>query len=88
MNIIRLAKNSDLLIHDSTFESAAGARARDYGHSTSTEAAKIAKRCKARKLALFHISAKYEDATPLLIQARRVFRQTVLARDMDTIYLS
>jgi ribonuclease Z len=87
-NIIRLAKNSDLLIHDSTFESAAATRARDYGHSTSIEAAKIAKRCRARKLALFHISAKYEDATPLLIQARKVFRQTVLPRDMDTIYLS
>jgi len=88
MNIIKLARNSDLLIHDSTFESAAGTKARDYGHSTSIEAAKIAKKCKAKKLALFHISAKYENATPLLIQARKVFRQTVLAMDMGTIYLS
>jgi len=87
-NVVRLARGSDLLIHDSTFDNAAERKAKDYGHSTSTEAAKIAKRCKARKLALFHISAKYEDATPLLIQARKVFRQTLLARDMDTIYVS
>jgi ribonuclease Z len=87
-NVAQLARNSDLLIHDSTFDNAAEKKARAYGHSTSTEAAKLAKRCKARKLALFHISAKYEDATPLLIQARKVFRQTLLARDMDTIYVS
>jgi len=80
--------DSDLLIHDSTFDDAAKLKARNYGHSTSTEAAKIAKKCKARKLALFHISAKYEDATPLLIQARKVFRKTILVQDMDTIYVS
>jgi len=36
-------------------------------------------------LALFHISAMYEDASPLLAEARRVFRQSILPRDMETV---
>lgn len=86
-SIVRLATDSDLLIHDSSFEQAAAQKASDYGHSTSTEAAQVAVKCKARKLALFHISAMYEDATPLLTQARRIFRNTILCEDMATVYL-
>ena len=88
LNVVKLGRKSDLLIHDSTFDKAAIMKARAYGHSTSTEAARIAKRCNAKKLALFHISAKYENATPLLTQARKVFRQSFLAKDMETIYVS
>lgn len=84
----RLARGSDLLIHDSCFDESAASKAKDYGHSTATEAAHVAKRSKVRRLALFHISAMYEDPTPLLKQARRVFRQTVLCKDMETIYVS
>jgi len=88
-SIIRLAADSDLLIHDSSFEQAAAQKAADYGHSTSTEAAQVAVKCRAGKLALFHISAMYDDdATPLLTQARRVFRNTILSEDMVTIHLS
>ena len=86
--VAKLARNSDLLIHDSSFDFSASQKAADYGHSTSTEAARQATRSKARKLVLFHISAMYEDANPLLIQARRVFRNTILSRDMMTVYVS
>ncbi len=86
--VARLARNSDLLIHDSTFDHSSSQKAVDYGHSTSTEAAKLAARCKAHKLALFHISAMYEDANPLLVQARRKFRNTVLSKDMMTVQVS
>jgi len=86
-SVARLAAGSDLLIHDSSFDESAAIKAKDYGHSTATEAAQIAKKSKVRKLALFHISAMYEDARPLLLQAKRVFRNTVLAEDMATIYV-
>jgi ribonuclease Z len=86
--VARLAKGSDLLIHDSCFDESAAVKAKNYGHSTATEAARVAKKNKVRKLALFHISAMYEDPKPLLKQARRVFRQTVLCKDMETIYIS
>jgi len=87
-SVIRLAKGSDLLIHDSSFDKSAAPKAREYGHSTSSEAAHVAAQCKARKLALFHISAMYDDATPLLVQARRIFRNTLLSHDMMSVYVS
>ena len=86
--IQRLARDSDLLIHDSCFDQAAAEKAKDYGHSTSREAALAAKKSKSRVLALFHISAMYEDATPLLKQAREIFPRTILCKDMETVHLS
>ena len=83
--VIRLASGSDLLIHDSCFAESAATKAQEYGHSTAAEAGTVAKRSKSRKLALFHISAMYEDATPLLAEAKKVFRQTILPRDMETV---
>jgi ribonuclease Z len=83
--VVRLALRSDLLIHDSCFAESAAAKAKDYGHSTAGEAASVAKRSRSRMLALFHISAMYEDASPLLAEARRVFRKSILPRDMETV---
>jgi len=83
--VVKLASGSDLLIHDSCFAESAAAKAKEYGHSTAAEAAGVAKRSKSRRLALFHISAMYEDAAPLLAEARKVFRQTILPLDMETV---
>ncbi len=85
--VVRLAARSDLLIHDSCFEESASAKAKAYGHSTASEAAQVAKKSKSRKLALFHISAMYEDATPLLAQAKKIFPETILSGDMATVYV-
>jgi ribonuclease Z len=83
--VVKLAARSDLLIHDSCFDETASLKAREYGHSTAAEAAQVAKRSRSRKLALFHISAMYEDATPLLAQAKAIFRDTILPQDMVTV---
>ncbi len=86
--VIRLAARSDLLIHDSCFEVSASAKAKEYGHSTASEAAQVAKKSKSRRLALFHISAMYEDPTPLLAQAKKIFPETILSKDMATVYVA
>jgi ribonuclease Z len=86
--VIRLAAGSDLLIHDSCFAESAAAKAKEYGHSTAREAASVAKRSGSRMLALFHISAMYEDASPLLEEARKVFRQSILPREMENLPVS
>jgi len=84
-SVVRLASESDLLIHDSCFAESAATKAREYGHSTAQEAAAVARGSKSRRLALFHISAMYEDASPLLAEARKVFHQSILPRDMETV---
>lgn len=86
--VVKLAQDSDLLIHDSCFDESAADKAKNYGHSTAREAANVARKSKARRLVLFHISAMYEDPTPLLKQAKVVFRHTIVCKDMETIYLS
>jgi ribonuclease Z len=84
-SVVHLASGSDLLIHDSCFDASAAKKAANYGHSTAVEAAQVAKRSRARRLVLFHISAMYEDAAPLLRQAKKIFPRTILCEDMDSI---
>lgn len=84
-SVVRLSAGSDLLIHDSCFDDSAAEKAKEYGHSTAAEAAQVASRSRVHKLTLFHISAMYEDARPLLRQARKIFPQSILCKDMDKI---
>ncbi|MEM4245874.1 MAG: ribonuclease Z [Candidatus Bathyarchaeia archaeon] len=83
-SIIKLSEGADVLIHDSTFGLSRGDKAGEYGHSTSTQAAEIARRARVKRLFLTHVSAIYDDegAEELLKEARRVFRHTFLAYDL------
>nr|WP_256306635.1 ribonuclease Z [Halobellus litoreus] len=64
----------DLLVHDATFAEEWADRAGQTGHSTGREAAEIANRAGARRLALTHISSRYAaDASPIEREAREVF---------------
>ncbi len=87
-SVIKLASGSDLLIHDSCFAESAAEKARAYGHSTAGEAGLVAKKSKSHMLALFHISAMYEDASPLLAEAKKVFARPILPRDMEMVPVS
>mmetsp|Transcript_19083 Transcript_19083/g.28544 ORF Transcript_19083/g.28544 Transcript_19083/m.28544 type:complete len:467 (-) Transcript_19083:77-1477(-) len=57
--IIDIAKNSDLMVHESSFDSKLSKLAREKGHSTSLEAAKCARLSGAKALALTHFSPRY-----------------------------
>ncbi len=84
-SIINLAKNSEILIHDSTFDDHNEEKAKEYGHSTATQAAKVAKKAGAKKLVLFHISAMHEDAKKLVLQASKFHKETMLAHDFKKL---
>ena len=57
--MIRLARDSDILIHESTYEAEDYQRAVDNAHSTSVEAAEIAREANVNELVLTHISTRY-----------------------------
>jgi ribonuclease Z len=81
----RLAASADLLIHDATFDDNLAEKAKEYGHSTPGQAAKNAKKAKVKQLILTHISARYDDATKLVEQANKIFKETRVAEDFMRI---
>lgn len=85
--MIKFAKDTDLLIHESTFGEDMRKRANKVGHSTAKQAAKIAKRANVKKLLLTHISGRYENAAPLLKEAKENFKTAQLGRDLMKITL-
>jgi len=79
--LVRFFSNCDLLIFDSTFSGRDREKAIERKHSTSVEAAELAKKAKVRQLALTHFSARYTSVSSLVREARRIFPNTVAASD-------
>lgn len=85
-NIIPFVRNADLLICESTFGEDMENRAGEYNHLTSKQAAQIAKEAKVKKLILTHLSQRYEnDKKKILNEARKIFKNSFLAEDLDSI---
>ena len=82
---VELARGVDLIIHEATYTDELVAEARDYGHSTAAQAARIAAEADARRLLITHFSTRYADLTPLYDQARAVFPETLMAQDLVEI---
>jgi len=83
-NIANISKDADLLIHDGTFlEEDVGEKY----HSDVKKAAELAKAAGVKKLVLTHISRRYTDTKELEEQAKKVFPDTVIAKDMMKIVL-
>lgn len=74
-------ENVNLLYHDSTYDSSCADRARLYYHSTSEQAATVARDAHAGKLLLGHFSARYDNEANILKEARKIFPNTVLANE-------
>ena len=79
--LTRAAKDSDLLIHESTFGSDKEQEAKDTSHSTAENAAACAKKAGAKKLILTHFSGRYADTSQLLAEAKKIFPATEAAKD-------
>ncbi|WP_371068679.1 ribonuclease Z [Sediminibacillus sp. JSM 1682029] len=77
------AQGSDLLIHEATFKGDDEALAFDYFHSTTRQAARLAKAAAVDKLVMTHISSRYQAdmLEQLLEEAREIFPNTALAQD-------
>ena len=87
--MIEFAKESTLLIHESTFTSEEAQNAIDHGHSTASDAGYVAKQSNSKRLILTHISTRYGESYSkiLLKEAKEVFENTQIAYDFLEIEL-
>lgn len=81
------AKDADLLICESTFGCELKDEAYKYGHMCAADAAILAKKAGAKKLILTHFSQRYKDVTNLLKEAKKIFQNTIAAKDFLIINL-
>lgn len=80
---ISLAWQADVLVHEATFAHDKADRAKQYFHSTTVQAAKIAQQAQAKALILTHLSARYslEDHAALQREAESIFQPVYIAED-------
>ncbi|MEM0372432.1 MAG: ribonuclease Z [archaeon] len=84
-NIVKFAKNADVLISEATHMDDLKERSHEYGHMTAKDAARLAKEADVGRLLLSHFSARYEDVKALEKEAREIFKNTTAATDLMTI---
>ncbi|MCL6572111.1 MAG: ribonuclease Z [Bacillus sp. (in: Bacteria)] len=86
-NALSLAENADLLVHEATFSKGEEKLAADYFHSTTHQAADIAKLANCKHLCLTHISSRYDRNAwrELVDEAKEIFPNTDIAEDFKEI---
>ncbi|MHA1425708.1 MAG: MBL fold metallo-hydrolase [Candidatus Helarchaeota archaeon] len=87
--IAKLAKNCDVLIHDTSFPNQSADLAHKFFHSTPKDAAEIANQAKVKILVLFHILGLMEGKDELYLRNAQEFfdGEVIVAKDMTKIDL-
>ncbi len=82
--LVNNLRNIDLLYFEATFSDQERKLAKVTGHSTSVQAAQLAKKAGVGKLIIGHFSSRYRSVNSLLREAREIFPETYTAEDGDT----
>lgn len=83
----RLAKNADVLVHESTYGKGDEKIARNHGHSTNMQAAQVAKNAGVEKLLLNHVSARFlsRDCRQMEKDAASIFENVKIVKDLEEV---
>ncbi|SFE67446.1 RNAse Z [Phytobacter palmae] len=86
---LQLAQDVDMMVHEATLEYAMEEKANSRGHSSTHQAAQLARDAGVGRLIITHVSSRYdaEGSQHLLSECRTFFAQTTLAKDFYTIAL-
>ena len=86
-NNLKIAKGCDVLVSEASFASDLKDQAVLYKHMTAKQAATVAKKAGVGRLYLIHLSSRYPRSKEILEDAAAVFKNTVVAKDLDVITL-
>ncbi len=84
-SLLEASRDADLLIHEATFTEDMAEKAMKYGHSTAKGAAELAKKAGVLRLALVHLSPRYERPEPILNEALSVFENSFVPDDLEEV---
>jgi ribonuclease Z len=85
-NSVKLAKNTNILLHEATFSKDMAEKARETGHSTTDIAARVANESKTKLLVITHFSARFTNEYKLLKEAREDFFPAWVATELRPIF--
>jgi ribonuclease Z len=86
-DLVEHARDADALVVEATYLTHEGDLARQFGHLTAAQAARLATEADVRELYLTHISRRYREKD-VVAEATAIFPQTTVARDFDHIRIS
>ena len=85
--LAKMVEGVDMLYHEATYAAEERKLAKERGHATTADAAKVAQMAGAGRLLIGHFSARYKDLEVLLAQSREVFPATDIARERETFII-
>ncbi len=83
--LVPLVKGATLLYHEATYPEELSDRAQEYCHSTSQQAAKVAREAEVKRLCIGHYSLRIKDEGAHLREAQEVFQNTILTHEGQII---
>ena len=83
-SVIPIIEGVQTLYHEATYIEKYADRCQGTMHSTAKEAATIAKKANAGQLIIGHYSARVDDHTEFLNEAKSVFENTIMAKECHT----
>lgn len=79
--LAKMVEGVDMLYHEATYSAAERKMAKERGHATTADAAKVAQMAGVGKLLIGHFSSRYKDLEPLLQESREIFPATEIAHE-------
>ena len=85
--LAKMVEGVDMLYHEATYCASERKMAKERGHATTADAAKVAQMAGAGRLLIGHFSSRYKDLEPLLAESREIFPNTDIARERETFVI-
>ncbi len=85
--LAKMVKGVDMLYHETTYAAEEKKLAKERGHASTVDAAKVALMAEAGRLLIGHFSSRYKDLQPLLEECRQIFPATEIAEEGRTFLI-